>query len=375
VFVVRCTPSKSKTYHQPTVKDIADCEPTKTKKSINFSTEEDVVYDPLIGTKADRKQATWEYQNTEDNYEREELGPWTPHSPSPNKSSSYEALHFQMTKAGLAKANANKQHNNSNLPMPLDYHVDAGYFEDALQSVDDAYKPSYLKFGVLEIGEYNTRLAIAPLRATRLIQYGGDYFEWKGSVKILMASGKVVLHEKSYIGTISDRYVQFVAETGITSVRGHSYSFSKLIAKEFHVKKIKELLSEEKELIPSRETLTKLCEEYVASQEPEPEQSPGPPTSSIDFLPNSSSPDARTKTLFPETPTQPVTKPNAEMSQFQREQIELPKERMKFEKQVSLFPSLRRRIRYRLTSALLLYLDCFRTRSVPSRFKKIWQRR
>jgi hypothetical protein len=159
---VRFTPSKPKTYHQP--KEDAGWE--SSKKTIKFSTEEDVAYDdPLVGTKADRNKATWKHQNTEDNYEREESGPWTPHSPSPDKGS-FESLVFQMTKAGLDTANANEQRNESKLSMPLDYDEDAGYFVDALQTLNDAWKPAYLQFGVLEIGEYNTRLAKAPpLRA------------------------------------------------------------------------------------------------------------------------------------------------------------------------------------------------------------------
>jgi hypothetical protein len=236
-------------------------------------------------------------------------------------------------------ANANEQRNESKLSMPLDYDEDAGYFVDALQTLNDAWKPSYLQFGVLEIGEYNTRLAKAPpLRAPGLVSRRKGYFVWKGSVKTLMASGQILLHEKNYIETISDRYAQFVVDTGRTSVRGHSYSFCKVFAREFHVKNAHELLTEEKAWIPSREMVTKLRAEYVASLKPEPEQSPGgPPTSSIDFLPNGSSPDAPTKTLglIPETPVQPVTKPNPEMSQFQREQIELQKERMKMEKENS----------------------------------------
>ena len=322
------TPSKPKHYHE-TKKDDGDWKPRKGAK-VQFNAEEEVFYD-AVGTKADRKTASWGQQHLYNNQGLDTHGFSTPHSPSPARGG-YESLHFDMTKAGLAQATENKELNKSGLDMPLDYNVadedKEQYFFNALQNINHAWKPAYRKFGVLPLDEYITRLGQATPFAPARLRDGKDYFEYKDGVKILMSKGKTCLHDMNFEAKLTDRFVLYFIETGSTALKGKKDCFYSVVSKEFCVTKIDELLKFCS--FPKNDELKARAEEFKASAAAHTQ-----PASGVDMIRPSSSPTVDGgAVLIPPPHVQPIIQPNCPLSAFlelEAKRVQMDEERAKKE--------------------------------------------
>ena len=260
----------------------------------------------------------------------------------------------QSVECGIQAAKQNSDKNKSAFEYPL--FGDSGnqpkdekemsvrcYNEYWIATHRDDTNTKLASFGILSSEEYDRRLRDAsPVDNGD----GGDYYvvdpHTKTKTAVLMAGGKQVLHENNYEETLSAAYVQFVAETGLKSIRGHKYSFSAKVMADFALKKVKELLLPNFLELPCGVDLDNKAESFKAN----PNVSAATPSTSTSWTPSTMSSDMTSptnlvgrslfSTMHPEpgsmTPMTPFEKKQVEA---ETKRLDLEQHRFEFEKQQS----------------------------------------
>lgn len=322
------TPSKAKSYHyhkaaEPQVLK----QGTRVRFGANQIIHEDEDEDGQH--KMHRRMATWPPSLQQYNYAKvEEEGGFMPsHSPSPDsRTSLMDYMLFQSTKAGIEKAGGNKDANESELEG---VYGDDGFvdYAEANRVWEESTHSACLLHGILTQKEYYCRLEEAvqgnqPMAGNHYPS--GDYFlVADDGTKVLMASGKAFLHTKNYSAKTTSLFVQFVIQSGSTSIRGNTNNFESFIDKHFHINKIRNFLQDHV-ILPKGEVLESLIAEAACNISTEELQEVlRPPAADED-----SSPISKMPAIQPLTPAVQPSTVTVAQSELRQRELELEDRRL-----------------------------------------------
>jgi hypothetical protein len=187
-----------------------------------------------------------------------------PHSPFSHPSGSLDALQFNTVQAGLVTAEEHCFENESKSGWFADAKIKPGIL-DSLNATADTNNSLQREFGILDSNEYMKRLQKARPYSPGVETSGVDYYvitKEGQPQRTLMALGKRFLHDQEYATFIRRSFVEYVAETGSTCIRGRAWSFSTYLFDRCNISNVTRLLEEQKvRLIPAKEELDRLVYE------------------------------------------------------------------------------------------------------------------